>query len=100
MTWGDPFLNSERQGLTGALEIKHTGWINDPANLRRLKQLGYRKIVMLNPSPLAVATTTATGQQEVKIVDLHQYIPTVAKNWPVVHDSVQLLIMQIPEATN
>jgi len=30
-------------------------------------------------------------------VDLHQALPDVAKNWPVVFDSPLVLIIQIPD---
>jgi hypothetical protein len=96
MVWGDPFLKADRQGVTGNLHLANTGWINDPEKLQRLKQLGYRKIVLINPSSFIVALTSVTGKQEIKITDLHQCLPSVAKNWPVVFDSAQILIVQIP----
>jgi len=97
MVWGDPFLKADRQGVTGNLHLANTGWINDPEKLQRLKQLGYRKIVLFNPSPFIVALTSVTGKQEIKITDLHPCLPSVAKNWPVVFDSAQILIVQIPD---
>ena len=94
--WGDPFLRADRQGLTGGLGLESTGWINDPAKLGRLQELGYTKLIFINPSPFVVALTTAVGQHGEKLEDLHQYLPAVAKAWPVVLDSPQILIVQIP----
>jgi hypothetical protein len=96
MNWGDPFLRADRQGLTGGLALDYSDWINDPKNIKRLKQLGYTKLVFLNPSPFITALTSVTGKHGEEIVDLHQHLPSVAKNWPVVFDSRQILIIQIP----
>lgn len=97
MYWGRPFLRMDRQGLTGGLSLADSGWINDPEKLKRLKQLGYKKIVLVNPSPLIVALTSVTGQHREKMADLHQCLPSVAKSWPVVFDASQILIVQIPD---
>ena len=95
--WGDPFLRADRQGLTGGLALQSSDWLNDPDKLKRIKQLGYKKIVLLNPSPFIVALTSVTGKHGDKMVDLHQALPDVAKNWPVVFDSPLVLIIQIPD---
>jgi hypothetical protein len=96
MIWGDPFLRSDRQGLTGGLVLDSSGWINDPEKLNRLKQLGYKKIVLINFSPFIVALTSVTGEHGEEIVDLHQHLPAVARNWPVVFDDPRILIIRIP----
>lgn len=101
MIWGDPFLRSDRQGVTGSitrsLPLTDTSLIDDPARLQRLKQLGYRKIILINPSPFIVALTSVTGKRGEAILDLHQYLPAVARSWPVVFDSSQMIIVQIPD---
>ena len=61
-----------------------------------MQKLGYTKLILINPSPFVVALTTAVGQHGEKLEDLHQYLPAVAKAWPVVLDSPQMLIVQIP----
>jgi 4-amino-4-deoxy-L-arabinose transferase-like glycosyltransferase len=102
MVWGDPFLQADRQGFTGGLNMDDNGWINDPQKLKRLKQLGYTKIVLINPSPFTVALTSVTVHAHKAsiqtLVNLHEHLPTVAKNWPVVFDSPQILISQIPDS--
>jgi hypothetical protein len=97
MVWGDPFLRADRQGVTGSLVQTNTGWLNDPEKLQRLKQLGYKEIVMINPSPFIVALTSVNGKHGETIVDLHECLPSVAKNWPVIFDSSAVLIVRIPD---
>jgi hypothetical protein len=96
MNWGDPFLRADRQGLTGGLSLDDNDWFNDPQKLKRLKQLGYKEIVLLNPSPFIVALTSVVAKHGEATVDLHRHLPTVAKQWPVIFDSPQILIVQIP----
>jgi len=103
--WGEPFLYTDRQGLTGGLNIDANTWINDPQKLNRLKQLGYTKIVFINLPPLLVALTSVTTHSHNDtdagnkvMLNLHDHIPAVAKNWPVIYDSQQLVILQIPDA--
>jgi hypothetical protein len=97
MNWGDPFLRSDRQGLTGGLSLDDSQWINDPHNVKRLQELGYKEIVLLNPSPFIVTLTSVIGKHGEKIVDLHQHLPLIAKNWPVLFDNSQVLIVKIPD---
>ncbi len=94
MLWGDPFVKADREGLT---VLGYNGLIDDPKKLSRLRQLGYKKMVLLNPSPFIVALTTVTDKHGEKIEDLHQHLPAIAKNWPVLLDNPQILIVQIPD---
>jgi len=96
--WGDPFLRANRDGLTGGIALDNSAWFNDPQKLQRLKQLGYNKIVLINPSPFIAALTSVNEKHGEELVDLHEHLPAVAKGWPVVYDSTQLLILAIPEA--
>jgi hypothetical protein len=97
--WGDPFFRAGRQGLTATLERTDTSWLNDPKKLARLKQLGYNKIVLINPSPkvTALGSLALVAGREQKFDDLRQLIPAIAKHWPVVFDSPFVLIAQIPD---
>ncbi len=87
MVWSDPFMRAEREGFTGGLRIESTAWLEDSKKLERLKELGYTKLVLLNPSPFVVALTTETGTHASVTADLVQHVPAVAKNWPVVFNS-------------
>jgi hypothetical protein len=104
MEWGDPFLQAERAGFTGGLGLDSNEWINDPQKLKRLKQLGYTKIVLFNPSPFKAALQSVTIHSHStlgavnELVNLHEHLPSVAKNWPVVFDSPQMLMVQIPNS--
>lgn len=95
--WGRPFLRANRDGVTGGMRFDDNAWFNDPKNLKRLKELGYKEIVLMNPSPFEVALTSVNGGDPQKPTDLHQVVPSVATNWPVVFDSPQLLILRIPD---
>ena len=97
MVWGDPFLRAERQGLTGGIGLNHFDWFNHPAAVHRLQELGFTKIVLINPSPFVVALTSVIGQHGDTIEDLHQDLPAIARQWPVIFETPQLLIVQIPE---
>ncbi len=91
--WGEPFLRAEREGFTaGNLSI-----LADPKQLGRLKELGYTKLVLMNPSPYLVALTTVTGTRVKTAVDLPEQMPAAAKNWPVVLSSPSILILDIPK---
>ncbi len=95
--WGKPFLRADREGLTAGSSLTDNAWFNDPKNLNRLRELGYTKIVLMNPSPFMVAWLSVNlGGTAVSRADLHQDLPEVAKKWPVAYDSPQLLIVQIP----
>ena len=103
MNWGEPFLFTKRQGFTGGLGLDNSNWINEPEKLNRVKQLGYTKIVLINTSPLTAALTAVTTHTHNdtdagnrKIQNLHEHIPGVARDWPVVFDSQEVLILQIP----
>lgn len=99
MIWGEPFLKADRTGFTGGLSLDANKWINEPQKLERLKQLGYTKVVLINPSPIILALTKVTGTPGYKLWNLHETLPRVATNWPVVFDSPQMLIVQIPDSS-
>jgi len=96
--WGSPFLRAHRDGLTGGAGFTTAGWLDDdPQKLERLKQLGFRKIVVIKPSPFTVAVTEASGGEIETPDDLHKVLPPKARNWPVAFETPQLLIVQIPQ---
>jgi 4-amino-4-deoxy-L-arabinose transferase-like glycosyltransferase len=95
-TWGEPFMRAQRQGLTGGFAFQEAAWLNDTNKLARLKQLGYNKLVLINPSPMTVALTLVTGSHLSQTRELPQLLPDIAKNWPVVFSSASVLIVQIP----
>jgi len=56
-------------------------------------------------SPLSVALVSVTthvhndtNASDRKAQNLREHLPSVAKDWPVVFDSPQILIAQIPDA--
>ncbi len=95
-SWGYPFYRAHREGLSGGYGLSDNAWFNDPANVERLKQLGYKKVVLINPSPFMESVLKAQGGTVEEQKDLHKMLPTIAKDWPVTFESPQVLIVQIP----
>jgi Dolichyl-phosphate-mannose-protein mannosyltransferase len=90
--WGSPFMHAERSGVS----MLNIGWLDEPAKLARLKELGYSHFVLINRSPIEVATATVTGGANVRMAELPKILPEVAKSWPVVLDTPAMLILRIP----
>jgi len=97
MNWGDPFLRAERDGFTGGLGLDDSGWLADPQKLAQVKQMGYNKVVLINTSPFIAALTSVNGQHGEKFVDLHQHLPTAAKDWPILFDTPEVIILKIKD---
>jgi hypothetical protein len=95
-SWGAPFLRAHRQGLSGGYSLTDNAWFNDPDKVQLLKQLGYKKVVLINSSPFMQAVSTVQGSKVEKQMDLHRVLPTIAKDWPVAFETSQVLIVQIP----
>jgi hypothetical protein len=49
---------------------------------------------------LILAVTAEAGTPGYKLLNLHEHLPRVAKDWPVVFDSPQMLIVQIPDSSS
>ena len=96
-SWGEPFLHAERDGLTGGFGFNGTAMLEDPRKLARLKELGYTKVVLMNPPPLVVAMTEVSGTHSERMVDLPKQLPAGAQNWAVVYKSPAVLIVDIPK---
>jgi hypothetical protein len=90
--WSVPILRAQRRGLS----INNFEPITEAASLARLKELGYTKLALLNPSPLIVALSTVSGSGGFIAKDLAGELPPVAKSWPVVFKSQAVLIVEIP----
>jgi hypothetical protein len=105
-SWGgEVLLRAGRQGLSvysldsypdcptvkGLREL-----LENPADLRRLKSLGYNKLVLLSESPVrAAATIINPGSQRQRAFYPASISPAV-DSWPVVYRSEDLMIKEIP----
>jgi len=93
--WGDTLMLSHRVGLS----IWNTKILEDSTNLARLKQLGFNKLVMVSQSPLASAVEKSNPGQTQFTRELYsdpKLLTPVAKDWPTLFQSEDILIKQIP----
>lgn len=90
---GDLFIRSERQGLS----IDNLNLLDDPNSAKRLRELGYNKLVVANESPLLHALqVTNPGSADLKRITWETLIPEKAKPWPTLFQSEALIIKEIP----
>lgn len=103
---GEELFRSERQGLSVA-NLQHVpemptvkGLIEllaDPDALRRLKELGYTRLVLVSESPVRFAVEAANpGSRR----ERHFYPRTISAEvdaWPVIYQSEALLVKEIPK---
>ncbi len=85
------------EGLKGVATVKGLyDLLGNEADLRRLKSLGYNKLVLLSESPARVAISAVNpGSHKTREYYPASISPTVDA-WPVVYRSEDLLIKEIP----
>jgi hypothetical protein len=92
--WGGEILTcSNRTGLS----IWSTGFLENPVNLKKLKDLGYNKLVMISESPLlhAIQMTNLGDSNRKRELYEKQRTPIVGK-WPVLYQTEDIIIQEIP----
>ena len=92
--WGGDILTlSNRTGLS----IWGTKFLEDPANLKKLKDLGYNKLVMISESPLMYAIQAINpGESGRKRQSYEQQRTAIVENWPVLYQTEDIIIQEIP----
>ena len=70
--------------------------LNSEADLRRLKSLGYTKLVLISQSPVRFAIQAVNPGSHIKRLFYPEYISPKVDAWPVVYRSEDLLIKEIP----
>jgi hypothetical protein len=95
--WGGNFLFlSERRGLS----IWNAGFLEKGDNLRRLRELGYNKLVLISESPLLTALQmTNPGGADYRRRSHADAMSLKAEAWPTIHADADLLIKELPEGT-
>jgi hypothetical protein len=89
---GDLFIRSDRQGLS----IDDLNLMDDPNSAKRLRELGYTKLVVASESPLLHALQmTNPGSAHLKRISWETLIPDKAKLWPTLFQSEDLIIIEI-----
>ena len=92
--WGGGILT--RSNRTG-LSIWGTKFLEDPANLKKLKDLGYNKLVMISESPLMNAIQAINpGQSDRKRESYEQNRTAIVENWPVLYQTEDIIIQEFP----
>ena len=90
---GDILTRSNRTGLS----IWGTKFLEDPANLKKLKDLGYNKLVMISESPMLNAIqATNPGDSERKRQSYEQQRTPIVGNWPILYQTEDIIIQDIP----
>lgn len=90
---GDILTRSTRTGLS----IWGTKILEDPANLKQLKDLGYNKLVMISESPLLNAIQVTNPGDVDRKRELYQANRTlIVDNWPVLYQTEDVVVQEIP----
>ncbi len=90
---GNEFLLTNRKGLS----IWGTEFLENPANLARIKELGYNKLVMISESPLLHAVQVINpGQARLARETYHLHLTHVADGWKTLFQNDDILIKEIP----
>lgn len=86
-------LNTDGKNTTpkGLIDI-----LNTPADLRRLKELGYNKLVLMSESPTQFAAVAVNPGSTRKRAFYPRSISPAVDAWPVIYQSEDILIKEIP----
>lgn len=92
--WGDPLFNlSDRSGLS----LGSMAQLESAPVVERLKELGYKTLVVVNESPLAAAMQQVNpGESDRRRTKHTAQVPPAIRNWSIVHEDEDLLILMIP----
>lgn len=90
---GNMLILAQRDGLS----IWNTKICEDATNFARLRQLGFNKLVMISEPPLTAAVEKSNpGQTHAVRESYRQFLTPVARDWPTLFESDDILIKQIP----
>jgi hypothetical protein len=91
---GEQLILSNRKGLS----IFNTRFLENPANLARIKALGYNRLVMISETPLLHAIQiTKPGQIDLPRDTYESQLTPVAREWKTIFQSEDILIKEIPQ---
>jgi hypothetical protein len=88
--WSVPLFRSQREGV----ELATFQHIEEPDALKRLRELGYNRLVLVAQSPQLAAVGVINGRSAPP--PLRTNLPPIAQAWPVVFESDAVLILEIP----
>lgn len=92
--WGGEMLfRSDRKGLS----LITTLLLEDPAAVRKLKELGFSKLVMINESPLLTALKKVDpGNTKLERMTYDQFITDTPRAWPTLFQNEDMLVKMVP----
>jgi hypothetical protein len=89
---GDVLFRAKRRGLS----IWNTQFLEDSANLKKARELGFTKLVVVRESPLLVALQkTNPGGADYSGEPFSRFLSPIASRWPPLYEDEQLMIREI-----
>ena len=89
---GEALFRAKRQGLS----IWNTQFLEDSANLKKARELGFTKLVVVRESPLLVALQkTNPGGTDYSGEPFSRFLSPIATRWPPLYEDEQLMIREI-----
>jgi hypothetical protein len=94
---GQELILANRKGLS----IWTTEFLENPANLARIRELGYNKLVMISYSPLIYSLqVTDPGQADMVRETYESKLTHIADGWKTLFRNEDVLIKEIPAESN
>ena len=88
---GDVLFRAKRQGLS----IWNTQFLEDSANLKKARELGFTKLVVVRESPLLVALQkTNPGGANYSGEPFSRFLSPISTHWPALYEDEQLMIRE------
>ena len=89
---GDVLFQAKRQGLS----IWNTQFLEDSANLKKARELGFTKLVVVRESPLLVALQkTNLGGADYSGEPFSRFLSPIVSRWSPLYEDEQLMIREI-----
>jgi hypothetical protein len=90
---GDVLFRANRNGLS----IWTTQFLEDSANLKKARELGFTKLVVVREPPLLVALQkTNPGGADYSAEPFSRFLSPISTHWPALYEDEQLMIRKIP----
>lgn len=71
--------------------------LTNPKDLKRLKSLGYNKLILVSESPLSFAVPASKPGSQRKRIYYPETVSPIVDAWPMIYRSEDLLIREIPD---
>ena len=89
---GEALFRAKRQGLS----IWNTQFLEDSANRKKARELGFTKLVVVRESPLLVALQKINpGGADYSSEPFSRFLSPIATRWPALYEDDQLTIREI-----